>query len=64
MTSQSHNGVNPWKLLYELTLEGQKHRGSLIAQDENVSQLKPRQPLSILSVREEPSIDTVYPPFK
>jgi hypothetical protein len=50
--------------LYELTLEGQKHRGSLIAQDENVSQLKPRQPLSILSVREEPSIDTVYPPFK
>jgi hypothetical protein len=64
MTSQSHNGVNPWKLLYEFSLEGQKHQGSLIAWDENISQLKPRQPLWILYVREDPSINTVYPPFK
>ena len=64
MTSQSHNGVNPWKLLYEFTLEGQKHQGALIAWDETVSLLKPRQPLWVLYLREDPSIHTVYPPFK
>lgn len=64
MTSQSHNGVNPWKLLYEFSLEGQQHQGSLIAWDESVGQLKPRQPLWILYLGEDPSIHTVYPPFK
>lgn len=64
MTSQSHNGVNPWKLLYEFSIEGQKHQGSLIAMDETVGQLKPRQPLWILYLRDDPSINTVYPPFK
>ena len=64
MTSQSHNGVHPWKLLYEFTLEGRKLQGSLIAWDDTVGQLKARQPLWVLYLREDPSIHTVYPPFK
>jgi hypothetical protein len=64
MTSESHNGEHPWKLSYQFTIEGEIHEGSLIAFDDNVGKMKPRQPLWILHLREDASINTVYPPFR
>ena len=63
-TSQSHDGQSPWKLLYQFTLEGELHQGTLIAFDDTVGKLKPHQPLWVLYLREEPETNTVYPPFK
>ncbi len=64
VTEEKMNGVSPWKLAYRFTLEGQQHQGSLTAYDETIRFRKIGQPVWVLYTREDPSINTVYPPFK
>ncbi len=63
-TEESMNGVSPWKLIYRFSLEGREYQGSLVAYDESIRERKPGQPLWVLYLREDPSINAVFPPFK
>ena len=63
-TSQSLNGVHPWKLIYNFAVGDRLHEGAIVSWDSTVSARSPGQSLWVLYLPDDPDQNTAYPPFK
>lgn len=63
-TSQSINEKHPWKLTYHFVADGFENEGVLVSWDSTINNRARGQPLWVLYVEDDPSQNTVYPPFR
>lgn len=62
--TETTNGQHPWKLTYLFAVDGELHEGSASSYDSTITKRVAGQPLWVLYVPTDPSLNTIYPPLK